>query len=70
MELDVDASQAGLDPAGLPLDEGVEDVLALGVVKLEVACWEMKLRVCKTLTRISFLGSSGNWCSSWRRAWA
>ena len=32
VELEVDASQAGLDPGGLPLDEGVEDVLALGMV--------------------------------------
>ena len=37
VELEVDASQAGLDPGGLPLDEGVEDVLALGMVELEEA---------------------------------
>ena len=37
MEFDVDASQAGLDPGGLPLDEGIEDGLSLGVVKLEKA---------------------------------
>ena len=37
MEFDIDAGQAGLDSGGLPLDEGVEDGLSLGMFELEKA---------------------------------
>ena len=37
MEFDVDAGEAGLDAGCFPLDEGVEDGLALGVLELEKA---------------------------------
>ena len=41
MELQVDASEAGLDAGCLPLDECLEDGLSLGMFELEKACSSM-----------------------------